>query len=215
MKRHFIIIIVGLVFAGPPVHAQEGVIRVIQPDGSVEEAEIPAAKPPAAPQKPETALPAPAASAPTAATTPVPKAQKPAPKSPSDMAVSPPAKTQNKPKNQVSESASKKPAKAQNKKDKKPKDEAKIDGPLPAPDLQAKPMMPLPPLPKPAPGEYISKTQALNIALGYAPPVRSYDVLPRTYHDGRFIYVVRFITDQGPRDILIDASDGSVINLAR
>lgn len=207
MKRHFIYLLTGLVLAGSSAQAQDGVIRVIQPDGTVQEAQIPARKAPVEPQTAPVAAPAPA---PVIEPAPMP----PQAVSPADLAVSAPKKVEAPAEKPVEKSAKKaKPVKAvKPKKDPKPPEASK---PIPAPDALGKVMTPPRPVPQIAPGAYITKAQALEIALDYAPPAKSYDVLPRTYKDGRFIYVVQFATEDGPRDILIDAKDGAVINKAR
>lgn len=57
----------------------------------------------------------------------------------------------------------------------------------------------------------ITKERALFIALDNgAPPARSVQILPRNI-DGREIFVVRFRTEDGLRDMLIDRLDGELI----
>jgi uncharacterized membrane protein YkoI len=217
MKRHFIYLLTGLVLAGSSAHAQEGVIRVIQPDGTVQEAQIPARKAPVEPQSAPAAVPAPvSAPAPVIEAAPTP----PQAVSPADLAVSAPKKVEapaEKPAEKSVEKSAKKAKPVKAAKPKKAPKPASVEASksIPAPDALGKVMTPPRPVPQIVPGAYITKAQALDIALDYAPPAKSYDVLPRTYHDGRFIYVVQFATENGPRDILIDAKDGTIINKAR
>lgn len=59
-------------------------------------------------------------------------------------------------------------------------------------------------------GQPISERQATRIALEIAPPSRGYNVLKRTYDD-KLIYVIRFRTERGQHDILVDALTGKIL----
>lgn len=205
MKNRSILLALCLFFVPSSVWAQDSVIRVIQPDGSVIEAEMPKPKTPSQ-SEPSQAAP------PQVQPAPLPEVL------PSDLAVSPPVTTPKakKPAKKFMPAKSVKTPSAKPQKGKTPKAAQDLKpAPLPEPDALGKSMLPPRAKPEAAPGEYISKAQALRIALDYAPPARTYDVLPRTYDDGRFIYIVRFATEAGSRDILIDAKDGAIINKAR
>lgn len=72
-----------------------------------------------------------------------------------------------------------------------------------APDLSAPPAMR---------GAGVSQAEAVDIALGYAPPARRMEVLERTYNNLP-VYVVRFYEAEtgAPVDVLVDVFSGRII----
>lgn len=75
---------------------------------------------------------------------------------------------------------------------------------VPGKDLDARPPLDIPP------GTEITPQVAKMIALDYAPPSRGIEVLPRVHND-KPVYVVRFRTDDGLKDVLIDRETGQPI----
>jgi hypothetical protein len=241
MLRTASALVMVLVAAGAPAHAQDNTIRVIHEDGHVDEVEAPGFGRPAAPSADQAA---PAEAAPPqesggtidddmaravrdlrengpAAVPVVPAVQTPAEAAPdSDKAVDSDAA-----KDQAGEEvrkgaatgadasgASAKPAKKDNKKTAK-KDKAKKGKKdkkgqkKKASSSQAVKLPEAPPAYDIPPGTEITPEIAKMVALDYAPPARSVEILPRT-HKGRDVYVVRFRTDDGFVDVLVDAKTG-------
>lgn len=56
----------------------------------------------------------------------------------------------------------------------------------------------------------LTRDQAVQVALDYAPPARRMQILPRIY-EGRKVYVVAFFTDNGREDILVDMISGEIV----
>lgn len=66
-------------------------------------------------------------------------------------------------------------------------------------------------LKEPKPGQqYITRDAALRIALDVAPPARRFNVVPVTYKD-KPAYQVTFVTDDGTKEIMIDAQTGDIM----
>lgn len=210
--RRLIFTAAVLVFLAVPAGAQSDSIRVIDEDGSVQEVKIP--KRPAAKA---TAEPAPARKiAPESAARPEPE-QKPQAAA-SSVATGPVEFDLPRPKSPLVEKL--KPAEPETRKTpvSRPVPSAPVDANMPLPPRKGQPLgrdypweyWPEPGAPEIPPGRQVSRDLALAIALENAPPARSVHVLPRT-HEGKPVFVVRFKTENGPHDVIIDRRSGEII----
>ena len=178
-----------MVFSGAAT-AQENAIRVVNPDGSVSVFELPANNPPvkAAPREPvrvrEVVVPETAApvAAPQPAAEPAPVAEEPV-KQPKPVATKTIAYK-------------------------------KSEGlpPLPArkPAAPPRPAAAAPYEPPPPPPGPLTRDRARRIALEVAPPATRADVLPTVFKD-RPAFIVRFKTEDGPYDVVVDAENGDIL----
>ena len=209
MSKRILVLAVCCVWSWP-VLAQEGggAIRVIQPDGTVQEVELPGW---GAPKTPE-----PQAASPVQDTATLPPAREEGAsrKSTLDEAIEKAVEQADDVKPEEPKAA--KPEKKSAAKDKKKKNKkkkkksAKPDGPVPAQPEKVGRNLDKPEPRTFPPGTEITPELAKSIALDYAPPARSVEVLPRTY-EGKPVYIVRFRTETGLEDVIIDAVNGQPI----
>jgi hypothetical protein len=215
MKRTILLCSVCMVWV-TPVWAQDNTIRVVQPDGTVAEAVMPARRAPvvsSAPSPLEAAIQKAVRGmddAPAAASAEV--APEPASEPVAESVVQPAAVVEEKieakaaPVSQPAPAKKKKSAPKPAKKDTANAAQKKYAA---APNAPGRDMDVRPPLDIPQ-GIEITPEIAKMVALDYAPPARGVEVLPRDYN-GKAVYVVRFRTDDGLKDILIDRANGQPI----
>ena len=96
----------------------------------------------------------------------------------------------------------------------KPQKPAAKPRPKPAPPVEeVKPVPPPMPVQRAAPmGKGLSKKQAIRIALDYAPPSSDVAVLPTSADDGNPALAVRFKTENGYTDVILDNETGKVLD---
>ena len=199
-----------LLFIFAQAFAQDHVIRVIGDDGNETVVEIPSPNAPArAPEKPASPSEPVVKKVPSRSILdPVPTQTQPA----AAPALTPPAITKTAPDIPVRSAPIPKPKTvkaAAIKKPVAPRPSAKPLPPMPDPALDPEKAAYYAP-PKAVDGKEVSQKLAKRIALEIAPPSRNIQVFPRTFED-RPVHVVRFKTDDGFFDVLVDRENGEIL----